>query len=55
MTRTFIVFLVGLVLAFALGGAIGYVLGTQHGAQAGYIRALHDMRKVSPSAYWTSL
>jgi hypothetical protein len=43
MTRSFLVFLVCLPLAFAVGGMYGYVLGCEHGAKAGYTQALKEL------------
>ena len=43
MTRSFLIFLVCLPLAFAIGGMYGYVLGSVHGAKAGYTQALKDL------------
>jgi len=49
MTRSFLVFLVCLPLAFAVGGMYGYVLGCEHGAKAGYTQALKELgRTKSP-------
>lgn len=42
MTRTFVIFLLGLGLAFAIGAMSGYVLGSEHGAKAGYMQAVRD-------------
>ena len=43
MTRTFRVFIVGLALALAIGAMSGYVLGIEHGAKAGYSKAVKDL------------
>jgi hypothetical protein len=45
MTRTFVIFLLGLALAFAIGAMSGYVLGSEHGAKAGYTQALQGLRR----------